>query len=89
VKGGLEYGACFAINSFEFSVKIVGLAQAERLHRGGIGGAITQCTIRRIDRVSAMVLCAGDKAEGAAGRLEDDIAFGTRLVINELVEQDF
>ena len=36
-----------------------------------------------------MVLCAGDKAEGAAGRLEDDIAFGTRLVINELVEQDF
>ena len=35
-----------------------------------------------------MVLCAGDKAEGAAGRLEDDIALGARRVINKLVEQD-
>ena len=42
VEGGIEYGARFAIYSFEFSVKIVGLAQAERLHRDGIGGAITQ-----------------------------------------------
>ena len=42
VEGGIEYGARFAINSFEFFVKIVGLAQAERLHRGGSGGAITQ-----------------------------------------------
>src|SRR6516164_10122780 len=45
VEGGLEYGARFAINSFEFSVKIVGLAQAERLHPErprSIGGGITQ-----------------------------------------------
>ena len=45
VERGLEYGARFAINSFEFSVKIVGLAQAERRHPErprGIGGGITQ-----------------------------------------------
>ena len=47
VERGLEYGASFAINSFEFSVKIVGLAQAKRLHRNPerprrIGGGITQ-----------------------------------------------